>query len=43
MSSPTGCVDQEDYYKQYGRDYWMKDIDQYDMLCKVSDKIDYCK
>lgn len=30
-----GCVDQEDYYKQYGRDYWMKDIDQYDMLCKV--------
>jgi phosphoadenosine phosphosulfate reductase len=30
-----GCKDQEDYYKQYGRDYWMKDIDQYDMLCKV--------
>jgi phosphoadenosine phosphosulfate reductase len=30
-----GCADQEDYYKQYGRDYWMKDIDQYDMLCKV--------
>jgi len=31
----VGCVDQDDYYKQYGRDYWMKDIDQYDMLCKV--------
>jgi len=30
-----GCTDQEDYYKQYGRDYWMKDIDKYDMLCKV--------
>mmetsp|Transcript_28445 Transcript_28445/g.47787 ORF Transcript_28445/g.47787 Transcript_28445/m.47787 type:complete len:302 (+) Transcript_28445:50-955(+) len=30
-----GCKDQEDYYAQYGRDYWMKDIDQYDMLCKV--------
>ena len=31
----AGCKDQEDYYKQYGRDYWMKDIDKYDMLCKV--------
>ena len=31
----VGCKDQEDYYKQYGRDYWMKDIDKYDMLCKV--------
>jgi phosphoadenosine phosphosulfate reductase len=31
----VGCSDQEDYYSQYGRDYWMKDIDQYDMLCKV--------
>lgn len=30
-----GCKDQEDYYKQYGRDYWMKDIDAYDKLCKV--------
>ena len=30
-----GCSDQEDYYAQYGRDYWMKDIDEYDMLCKV--------
>ena len=30
-----GCKDQEDYYTKYGRDYWMKDIDQYDMLCKV--------
>jgi hypothetical protein len=29
------CSDQEDYYSKYGRDYWMKDIDQYDMLCKV--------
>lgn len=31
----AGCTDQEDYYKQYGRDYWMKDIDKFDMLCKV--------
>jgi len=31
----VGCKDQEDYYAQYGRDYWMKDIDKYDMLCKV--------
>lgn len=31
----VGCKDQEDYYTQYGRDYWMKDIDKYDMLCKV--------
>jgi phosphoadenosine phosphosulfate reductase len=31
----VGCKDQEDYYTKYGRDYWMKDIDQYDMLCKV--------
>ena len=30
-----GCTDQEDYYEKYGRDYWMKDIDAYDMLCKV--------
>lgn len=30
-----GCKDQEDYYTKYGRDYWMKDIDQYDLLCKV--------
>lgn len=30
-----GCKDQEDYYTKYGRDYWVKDIDQYDMLCKV--------
>jgi phosphoadenosine phosphosulfate reductase len=29
------CKDQEDYYSKYGRDYWTKDIDQYDMLCKV--------
>lgn len=29
------CKDQEDYYEKYGRDYWMKDIDAYDMLCKV--------
>lgn len=29
------CKDQEDYYSKYGRDYWMKDIDKYDMLCKV--------
>ena len=31
----AGCDDQEDYYNKYGRDYWMKDIDAYDMLCKV--------
>eukprot|EP01038_Epipyxis_sp_PR26KG_P011202 gene11202-15023_t len=31
----AGCTDQQDYYNQYGRDYWMKDIDKYDMLCKV--------
>ena len=31
----AGCTDQEDYYSKYGRDYWMKDIDAYDMLCKV--------
>mmetsp|Transcript_695 Transcript_695/g.1185 ORF Transcript_695/g.1185 Transcript_695/m.1185 type:complete len:291 (-) Transcript_695:91-963(-) len=31
----VGCKDQQDYYDQYGRDFWMKDIDQYDMLCKV--------
>ena len=30
-----GCKDQEDYYAKYGRDYWMKDIDEYDKLCKV--------
>jgi phosphoadenosine phosphosulfate reductase len=29
------CKDQDDYYGKYGRDYWMKDIDKYDMLCKV--------
>lgn len=29
------CNDQDDYYEKYGRDYWMKDIDAYDMLCKV--------
>jgi phosphoadenosine phosphosulfate reductase len=32
----AGCADQNDYYEKYGRDYWMKDIDQYDMLCKVA-------
>lgn len=30
-----GCKDQSDYHLQYGRDYWTRDIDQYDMLCKV--------
>lgn len=29
------CLDVNDYYAKYGRDYWMKDIDQYDLLCKV--------
>lgn len=36
-----GCKDQEDYYTQYGRDYWMKDIDKYDMLCKVKNNYYY--
>jgi phosphoadenosine phosphosulfate reductase len=30
-----GCTDQKDYEAKYGTDYWMKDIDEYDMLCKV--------
>ena len=30
-----GCTDQNDYESKYGKDYWMKDIDEYDMLCKV--------
>lgn len=34
-----GCVDQDDYFRQYGRDYWITDIDKYDMLCKVRCKI----
>ena len=29
------CRDQQEYYTKYGRDYWMKDIDKYDLLCKV--------
>lgn len=29
------CTDQDDYHNKYGKDYWMKDIDKYDMLCKV--------
>lgn len=29
------CKDVQDYHTKYGRDYWMKDIDAYDMLCKV--------
>lgn len=31
----VGCTDQNDYESKYGKDYWMKDIDEYDMLCKV--------
>lgn len=31
----VGCKDQKDYEQKYGQDYWMKDIDKYDMLCKV--------
>eukprot|EP01041_Mallomonas_annulata_P006465 gene6465-13058_t len=31
----VGVADQQDYDEKYGRDYWMKDIDQYDLLCKV--------
>lgn len=30
-----GCTDQTDYESKFGTDYWMKDIDEYDMLCKV--------
>ena len=30
-----GVANQEEYFEKYGRDYWMKDIDKYDMLCKV--------
>lgn len=29
------CKDVDDYHVKYGRDYWMKDIDKYDLLCKV--------
>jgi phosphoadenosine phosphosulfate reductase len=29
------CADVNDYHAKYGRDYWMKDIDKYDLLCKV--------
>lgn len=31
----TDMRDVQEYHEKYGRDYWMKDIDQYDMLCKV--------
>lgn len=31
----AGLKDQDEYHEKYGRDYWMKDIDQYDLLCKV--------
>lgn len=31
----AGCVDVNDYHAKYGRDYWMQDIDKYDLLCKV--------
>lgn len=31
----AGVADQDEYHAKYGRDYWMKDIDQYDLLCKV--------
>jgi phosphoadenosine phosphosulfate reductase len=31
----AGCTDQTDYHNKYGQHYWMKDIDEYDMLCKV--------
>lgn len=26
---------QEEFYQKYGEDYWMEDIDQYDLKCKV--------
>ncbi|CAN0063827.1 unnamed protein product [Heterosigma akashiwo] len=29
------CETQEIYYEKYGEDYWMEDIDAYDMKCKV--------
>lgn len=31
----AGVANQDEYHTKYGRDYWMKDIDQYDLLCKV--------
>lgn len=31
----AGVKDVDEYHAKYGRDYWMKDIDAYDMLCKV--------
>ncbi|CAM9425364.1 unnamed protein product [Chrysoparadoxa australica] len=29
------CETQEEFYDKYGEDYWMEDIDQYDLKCKV--------
>ncbi|CAM9194667.1 unnamed protein product [Discosporangium mesarthrocarpum] len=29
------CETQEIFYEKYGEDYWMEDIDQYDLKCKV--------
>ncbi|KAG5185107.1 Phosphoadenylyl-sulfate reductase [Tribonema minus] len=29
------CATQEEFYEKYGEDYWMEDIDQYDLKCKV--------
>jgi phosphoadenosine phosphosulfate reductase len=29
------CPTQEDFFKKYGEDYWMEDIDEYDKKCKV--------
>jgi phosphoadenosine phosphosulfate reductase len=29
------CADQEEFHSRYVRDLWMRDIEQYDQLCKV--------
>ena len=30
-----GVASQLDFYNKFGWDFWMRDIDQYDMICKV--------
>jgi phosphoadenosine phosphosulfate reductase len=29
------CATQEDFFKKYGEDFWLTDIDEYDRKCKV--------
>mmetsp|Transcript_7667 Transcript_7667/g.11522 ORF Transcript_7667/g.11522 Transcript_7667/m.11522 type:complete len:311 (+) Transcript_7667:89-1021(+) len=29
------CATQDEFYEKYGEDYWMEDIDKYDLKCKV--------